>query len=527
MKISETTPGLFLVKFLATVSLAACGGGGGGGGDDNGGGSGWTAGVFLPSDSFTAQCVSPRGGSWPDVAGTRADENNFLRSWSNETYLWYDEIPDQDPASFSSSLAYFEELKTSATTPSGAPRDRFHFTFDTEEWLQLSQSGVSAGYGAEWILLSSAPPREVVVAYTQPDSPATEPGVDLARGAEVLSVDGEDVANGADVDTLNAGLFPAAAGETHTFVVRDAGSSNTRQVTMTSAEVVAAPVQNVGTIASSMGPVGYLLFNDHIATAEGGLKDAIEQLAADDIAELVLDIRYNGGGFLAIASQLAYMIAGDAATAGRIFEAIEFNDKHPATNPVTGQPLEPLPFIDETTGDFSEPAGQPLPTLGLSRVFVLTGPNTCSASESVMNSLRGIGVEVIQIGGTTCGKPYGFYPTDNCGTTYFTIQFRGVNDAGFGEYPDGFSPENTAVGVVGEELPGCAVADDFEHALGDPLENRLQAALGYLENPGTCPIASAATLPGDGKTSAPQSATDGIIPRPPWREMRILRDTQR
>ena len=57
-----------------------------------------------------------------------------------------------------------------------------------------------------------------------------------------------------------------------------------------------------------------------------------------------------------------------------------------------------------------------------------------------MNGLRGVGVEVIQIGSTTCGKPYGFYPTDNCGTTYFTIQFKGVNDAGFGDYSDGFSP---------------------------------------------------------------------------------------
>ena len=53
-------------------------------------------------------------------------------------------------------------------------------------------------------------------------------------------------------------------------------------------------------------------------------------------------------------------------------------------------------------------------------------------------------MQVVQIGATTCGKPYGFYPTDNCGTTYFTIQFRGVNAAGFGDYPDGFSGEPPA-----------------------------------------------------------------------------------
>ena len=516
----------------ALVALVACGGGGGNssnGGNGNGN-NGWTAGVFLPSASFAAQCVAPRGGNhpitgqpWPDVAGTRTDENNFLRSWSNETYLWYDEITDQNPALFSSSLDYFDELKTDETTASGAPRDKFHFTYETDEWLQLSQSGVSAGYGAEWIILSGSPPRQLVVAYTQPNSPATEAGVDLARGAEVLSVDGADLVNGNDVDTLNAGLFPAEPGETHTFTVRDLGAVNTREITMVSTNVTATPVQNVTTLASNLGPdtVGYLVFNDHIATAEGGLKNAVEQLDAANISELIVDVRYNGGGFLAIASQLAYMIAGDAATAGRIFEAIEFNDQHPSTNPVTGQPLQPMPFFDTTVGISTLPAGQPLPTLDLPRVFMLTGPNTCSASESIMNSLRGVGVEVIQIGSTTCGKPYGFYPTDNCGTTYFTIQFRGVNDQGFGDYTDGFSPQNTTSGFVGEAVPGCSVADDFEHALGDPLEGRLQAALQYLET-GNCPAASGVANPGFSKISSPLSVTDGLIPRTPWRENRIL-----
>ena len=93
-----------------------------------------------------------------------------------------------------------------------------------------------------------------------------------------------------------------------------------------------------------------------------------------------------------------------------------------------------MPFHSTTQG-FSATPGQPLPTLNLPRVFVLTGPDTCSASESIINSLRGIGVEVVQIGSTTCGKPYGFYPQDNCGTTYFSIEFRGVNAMNFGDYP--------------------------------------------------------------------------------------------
>jgi C-terminal processing protease CtpA/Prc len=97
----------------------------------------------------------------------------------------------------------------------------------------------------------------------------------------------------------------------------------------------------VTTVATASGNVGYMLFNDHIATAEQELIDAVNQLNTAGISDLVLDIRYNGGGFLDIASELAYMIAGNARTAGKTFESTVFNSKHPTTDPVTGDPLTP------------------------------------------------------------------------------------------------------------------------------------------------------------------------------------------
>src|SRR5690606_29308167 len=121
-----------------------------------------------------------------------------------------------------------------------------------------------------------------------------------------------------------------------------------------------------------------------------------------------------------------YMIGNTTLTNGRTFERLVFNDKHPTNDPITGRPLEPMPFLSTALG-LSAPEGMPLPTLNLDRVYVITGNNTCSASESIINGLRGVGVSVYQIGSTTCGKPYGFYPQDNCGTTYFSIQFEGRN----------------------------------------------------------------------------------------------------
>ena len=287
---------------------------------------------------------------------------------------------------------------------------------------------------------------------------------------------------------------------------------------MTSASFAATPVQNVSVIDTPTGRVGYMVFFDHIATAEEGLVDAINTLAAGPgVDDLVIDFRYNGGGFLALAAQLAYMVAGPGPTGGQTFELPQWNDKHPTTDPVTGQPLQPMPFFDITLGFDALPFGQSLPNLGLSRVFVLTGSGTCSASEAFMNGLRGVDIEVIQIGSTTCGKPYGFYATDNCGTTYFTIQFRGVNQKNFGDYTDGFSPANAA--VQGTTVPGCSVADDFDALLGDPVEARLAAALNYRDT-GMCPAATGFSGSGISKTAVPQS--DGVIPKSPWRTNRIM-----
>src|SRR5206468_11798894 len=136
----------------------------------------------------------------------------------------------------------------------------------------LSQSGVSAGYGVEWAIVARFVPRRIVVAYTEPNSPAA--ALSLARGAEVLAIDGVDVVNdntSSGVATINAGLSPAGPGEVHTFTLRDPGAATPRTVTMQSANVTLTPVQNVRTISTSSGPVGYMLFNDHIATAQAEL----------------------------------------------------------------------------------------------------------------------------------------------------------------------------------------------------------------------------------------------------------------
>ena len=454
-------------------------GGAGGGSGSSTSSSGWVEGEYGEAADYAAQCNAPRtGADFDDTEGTTTDENFWIRAYSFDTYLWYDEIDDVDPGTIDNTAAYFDLMQTFELSPSGNPKDKFHFTYDTEEWEKLSQGGISAGYGVEFFRVRSSPPRQWLVAYTEPNTPAGDAG--LQRGWEIASIDGVDFVEGSDTDTLNDALFPATLGESHNFVFRDTVSDETVSVDLISQEITSTPVQNVKVIDSNNNKVGYLLFNDHIATAESQLVSAFETFESESVTELVLDMRYNGGGFLDIARMLASMIAGQEAV-GQTFSELQFNDKYPTQNPITGRTLVPSRFTDTAPG-FELPSSTVLPLLNLDRVVVIAGSGTCSASEAVINGLQGVGVEVILVGDTTCGKPYGFYGIDNCGTTYFTIQFKGVNALGFGDYSDGFSPPGAD--LVGVETAGCSVLDDLSLPLGDPEEGRLSTALGYLASGG-------------------------------------------
>ena len=485
LSISPTlTPSIRLLAsvFTALAMLSACGGGGGSPGSTSPAttsNTGPTTPTTPATDPIPANytsyqdlCAAPRTGvdaegkPFPDRQGTLQDEMKFLRGWTDATYLWYNEVPGTvRMADFTNTLDYFDALKTPAVTPSGRLKDQFHFTYSTAEWDAMSQRSEDTGFGVTWAVNSLTAPRTWRVAIVEPGSPAAAAG--LQRGDMLTTIDGIDFINTSDrvqIDRMNAGLYPASAGESHTYTVQRSGATVT--AALTSAVVTTTPVKNVKVLDTPTGKVGYLSFEDHNAIAEQQLISAFTSLKSQGVTDLVLDMRYNGGGYLYIASELAYMVAGPG-TAGKTFEQLIFNDK-------TAKDA-PTPFY--STADAT---GNPLPYLGLKHVTVLTSSDTCSASESVINGLRGVDVQVDLIGGATCGKPYGFLPEANCGTTYFSIQFRGVNAKGFGDYADGFTPT-------------CNVADDMAHDLGDPAEGVLAAALSYRTSK-TCPATTAASV---------------------------------
>jgi hypothetical protein len=521
--------GLFLLAMLA-----GCGGGG------DSGGSGSNSNNIVPVAQIAQQCapdnIYRNEASSATTTGSLSTEKSWIHSYIDYAYLWYDQVPSVDPTAtaYSGSMSqydslgvplplsnYFYALNTTAKTASGAALDRFSFAYPTYDWNQLSQSGITAGYGIEWArIASSTLPRKWRVQMVQPGSPAAVAGV--RRGDSLYTVDGADFVYGnttAIIDALNNGLFPAAS-TSHTLVFTRTASANVAASMTASTSVTIDPVPVATVLTDGALKVGYLHFTDHLASSETKLIAAISDFKTQNVTELVLDLRYNGGGYLYLSSELAYMIAGTSQTSGKTFEKLTYNGKRTADNAQT-----PTPFYSTSCNldaNYNCVNQQPLPTLNLGRVFIIVQGDTCSASESIINSLKGIDVDVVLIGGTTCGKPYGFTAHDNCGVSYFPIEFKGQNAKGFGDYADGFTP--VTANATNSKLLGCPTTDDLDHALGDASERMLATALQRLSD-GTCLAAPAGgTSAGQGGLSLKRQVAPpaGELARVLSRQSRVL-----
>lgn len=423
-------------------------------------------------DLSTNLAGAPSSTNFAEIC-TPAAEKSWARGHLDDVYLWYRDIAEVPQNVHLTLPTYFDSLLV-------RPKDRFSFTSPKAVIDDFFQSGSSFSYG--YSLLRQG--TRLRVLFVEPGSPADLAG--LKRGATIASIDNTSLDQAAN-DVQYAALYPSKI-ETHTFGITELNGS-TRSVAISSALVVKSPVLESKILNDNGKKIAYMVFNDHIRTAEQPLINSIRGFRESGINEIVLDLRYNGGGYLYIADELAAMIGG-YRTGGAIFEKLIHNDKYPDKT------------ANSTSWFYSyDTNSRPLPWLNVPRVFVLTGNRTCSASESIINGLSPF-MEVILIGEKTCGKPYGFRQKNNCETAYFAIEFSGVNALGKGDYVDGFTPQ-------------CSVADDLDHLLGDPQERRLAAALSYVRT-GKCPNVSGIARP----TMPPPQVSE---PDPyPWRSIRLV-----
>lgn len=418
------------------ASLAACGGGGGQAG---------TPMFNIPNPATVSQCAT-------------APRKQALREYFDDWYFWYQTSPKPDPGNGASLFDYFESLLSTGTDP-GAPLDRWSYYGSTAAFEQFFTEGQTLGYGVlvNGLETSGRPDLPLYVRYVDPQSPAAQAGV--VRGDRILSINGKSAA-----EVIRAGDFSAlsasAAGEALTLQISHAGEL--RDLGLKAATYNLEPVTNQRVLTSPQGKrVGYVMVKDMVSQALQPVTDAMVQFQAAGVSELVLDLRYNGGGLVSVGRDIASLVAGSRG-AGRAYASLVYNDRKAAQY--------------NTSYNFNTPPQ----ALGLQRVYILAGERTCSASEQLANGLRGV-VDVVLVGHATCGKPVGFNPADDgCGVTYSVVNFESVNALGQGRYFDGLVPQ-------------CAANEDFTQALGTGTEPLLAVALKHADGGGcAAPTASAA-----------------------------------
>ena len=412
--------------------LAGCGGGGGGGGV---GGEDETVATSPPS---------------PDACSV-AEQNRWLGTYFDDRYFWYALAPRPDPAPFASVADYFDARLYAGTVPD-FPADRWSRFESTESFNRFFGDGQALGYGLSvaGLEITGRPDLPLLVRYVEANSPAAAAGV--RRGDQVISVNDRSAAAMVDANDF-AVLSASAAGQTIVLSLRRSGVDQVISLRAATYALKPVPVDTVFTSAGGRR-LGYVIVKDMISQALAPLETAFARFRAAGVEAVVLDLRYNGGGLVSVGGTVASYVAGSLGS-GQVFADLLYNDKQAATS--------------NARFNFSNLAS----ALGSARVYVLTGPRTCSASEQVINGLRGVGIDVVAIGDTTCGKPVGFLPTSQCGTTYSVVNFESVNQRNEGRYFDGFAPT-------------CAVADDLSRALGAPDEALLSAAALFADT-GQCP----------------------------------------
>jgi carboxyl-terminal processing protease len=385
-------------------------------------------------------CAAPspaRAQSAPASCST-AGKNLYVRDVMTDIYLWYADMPKVDPTSFASPEEYLEAVRR-------RPLDStFSYITSREANDAFYSESQFIGFGlSTWIT-----GLEMRVTQVFPESPASEAG--LSRGDRMLEIGGQQVSTLIASGEIGSAFGPSEIGvELDIVFVNPAGAR--REAHMIK-RLVTIPTVSLTRVYSMSGRrVGYMFFRNFVQPSYEALDNAFAELSAAGVDELVLDLRYNGGGLVNVAQHLASYIGG-ARTDGLVFAEYFHNDKNTFRNHIIR---------------FESKAQQ----LRLDRLIVVTTNASASASELVINALRPF-MPVVVIGGTTYGKPVGQYGIAFCDKLLAPVSFALRNADGQGDFFDGFAPD-------------CTAPDDADHQLGDPAEGSLKEALTFATT-GAC-----------------------------------------
>jgi len=465
MRNNRFARGLSAIAALAMVS--SCGGGGSASG---------TGGTPTPTPSPT-----PTATPTPTAAGcTLRERQDWAFAQLKEWYLFPDTLPASlDPTPYTSVEDYIDALTATARAQH---KDRY-FTYLTSiaEEDAYYNSGSSAGFGIRLGLTSS---NRLFVTEAFEGGPALAAGID--RGTEIVAIgtSSSNLRNVTDIMAtsgsagLTEALGPDTAGTSRVLRITSlTGATST--VTVTKTQFALDPVSSrygAKIISDGGQQFGYINLRTFINPAEQPLKDAFLRFRTNGITNIIIDLRYNGGGLISVADLMGDLLGANRAPTD-VWEYMTFRPEKSAYN---------------SNHTFTPMSQSIAPT----KIAFIGGGGTASASELVINGMVPyLHANAALIGSNTYGKPVGQIALDKtaCDDRFRVIAFAIQNAAHNGAYYDGLASFMEA---------SCQAGDDISYQLGDPNEQSTRRALDYLEGKSCTPVTASTGAPGTASQSS-------------------------
>ncbi len=412
--------------------------------------------ILLATASLTLTACSsdgsgPTGPTSPaacSIDGQKAYVLDALYYW----YLWNDLLPANINIA---DYATPEELAIEVTEtfgpqkPGGGPLDRFSSVGSLVADQQFFGEGKYEGFGFRTTFVGD----DFRIAGVFVDSPAFLAG--FSRGQTILRMNGRTIA---EIEA-NEGLNSTLALDPLEFEIQNLDMS-TFTVVLTKDIVTIDPIPQYRVIDMGAGepPVGYIEFVTFVSTADPVFGQVFADFNAAGVEDVIIDMRYNGGGLVSTANLLGDYLGG-FANDGQIFSNTEFNADRAAAN--------------NSIDYFANRAN----AIDINRLIVVASRGTASASELVINGLDPfVNGGVYIVGDSTFGKPVGQVGLEFCDKILRPTSFKKSNAAGFGDYFDGLPVD-------------CPATDDLNFATGADNDPNVVAALSFVTGAG-CPVAA-------------------------------------
>lgn len=431
----------------------------------------------------------------PVVLPTRAEltkDSIFL--YSKETYFWNDGIPTYElfkPRSYSSDQEVLDAIVKLPGT--NKPVDKYSFLDDGG--VSTSLGGVSGDFGFSIFYNdddgnSATPTEDLRIKYVSPGSPAATSG--LKRGFQITSLNGKSgsslsTSSSANVSFVSTAVFGSSSTVSLT-VKKPDGSS--QSLTIAKATYANNPILTTKTFTVGSKKVAYIVYNSFTTNSRDILRTAIGKFQTEGASELIVDLRYNGGGSVATSDVFTNLIA-PASVSGQVMYTTfwtktmqDGNAKILANQPLLDANGKLQTFTTGVNGKWATYADinyKPTFDAGnienfakegsadFKKIYFLVLSGTASASELLINNLKGVMPnEVKLIGRKTYGKPVGFFAINIDKLDLYIPQFETRNQKSYGAYYDGMVVDKS-------------IADDVTKDFGDEKEALLAAALAYSE----------------------------------------------